>query len=183
MWKVVGYMEPPSGHSRAAGGEIHGPLPCKVWTGPHSVKGYRRRKPKMRVSPSRDASERHAYEYAAWLCQRDGREVPKGLHHSRIVWGSVEIGTHTRKRRWGGTQEISVTHARVQAIEWGHMREVHNERKDGKQGAWLYNEFVPEFRVDFPNWDFNPAEPQEEIVDDEADAIMAAYVAIIDQAA
>jgi hypothetical protein len=183
MWKVIGAMEGTDEYGRKPA--IYGPLPCKVWTG-GTQKRWRKIKPHVPpTSRDRDATrgERHAIEYAEWLCKRDGREVPSHCHHTHIVWNSVEVGTHERKRKWGGTQTVIVTEPRVEAVEWGHMREVYNERKDGRRGAWLYNEFVAEFRVDFPNWDFNPAEPQEEIVDDEADAIMAAYVALIDRAA
>jgi len=184
MWKVIGAMEGTDEYGRMPA--IYGPLPCKVWTGPHAVKGRKIKPHVPSLRPDRDTArkidERRAHEYAEWLCRRDGREIPD-CRTSRCVWNSVEIGEHQRKRRWGGSQTVIVSSHRIQAVEYGHMREVHNTRKDGKQGAWLYNEFVAEFRVDLPNWDFNPTEPQEEIVDDEADAILAAYVALIDQAA
>ena len=82
-----------------------------------------------------------------------------------MVWSGVYSATrmHTTKK-WDGSKHVAgVYEKRAAAVEWGRERPVYNTRRDGKQGAWLYDEFVATFRIDLPNWDFNPEAPIEVI--------------------
>jgi hypothetical protein len=76
----------------------------------------------------------------------------------RVEWGHVESKHKRRCRRprWQGdaAAEFPATLERVRAVEFGFGRNTHNERRDGRQGAYRYTEFVPEIRIEIPHWDF-----------------------------
>lgn len=113
------------------------------------------------------SAERKAQEYARWLAQRDGITLPSGL--IRVEWGH-HTSTWRRKNQhfWNGTREVAATERRIRAVEWGREVAVYNERKDRRRGAWLYNRFDVDVRIEIPNWDFDPPPPVEEIIEDAA---------------
>jgi hypothetical protein len=105
-----------------------------------------------------------AEKYARWLAARDGVSIPHGK--IRVDWRHVYGEHRTRPvKKWDGTiRPQQIAERRACAVEWGHEEEVYNTRKDGKRGAWLYNQFVADLRIEIPNWDFDPAEPTEELL-------------------
>ncbi len=162
-WQVHGHINA-SGYSRAAGGEVYGPLPRKRWVGPHSSKKPNKLSYRWRYTASGTAdeyNEKLASRYVQYLAARDGLKIPS--LKSRVVWSGFYSAWRTRNvRSYSGASNQPVYCRRVQAIEWGHEEERYNERKDGRRGAWTHNEFVPEFRIDIPHWDFEHPEPVEE---------------------
>jgi hypothetical protein len=118
----------------------------------------------------RQINEEAALKYARWLATRDGKDVQRyrtrfeqrdefWVRDSyRVEWGCVESKHKRRRRRprWTGgfSAEFPAMLDRVRAVEFGTARNVYNERKDGRQGAYLYTEFVSEIRIEIPHWDF-----------------------------
>jgi hypothetical protein len=116
-------------------------------------------------------NERRAIAYAEWLAQRDGLTIPNEYKiKTRADWSGFYSATKTRKqtRSWSGTTEHAIYCKRIRAVEWGIESQVehYNHRKDGRRGAWAYNEvkFEVLLRIEIPNWDFEPDEPVEEII-------------------
>jgi hypothetical protein len=114
-------------------------------------------------------NERRAKEYARWLMKRDGIEMPTyGAGKCRVVWSGFYSATKTRNvHHWDGNQIHQAYIRRIEAVEWGREEEQYNERKNGRRGAWTHNKWICELRINIPNWDFEPAEPVEEIIADE----------------
>jgi hypothetical protein len=105
---------------------------------------------------SKRYNEVRAIAYAKWLAERDGIELPK--MECRVVWSGFVSGSKTRKRtRWDGSVEVNKAWCnRISAVEWGREHEVYNTLKNGRRGAWLYNEFRAELTIEIPHWDFEP---------------------------
>lgn len=144
--------------------DVQGPMPCKRWI-PDGKRYKVRHKVTVPASEldSTDYNAAQAVKYALWLAARDGVVIPAGLTR-RVVWSGIYSATKTRNvHHWNGTQTQAAYLKRVRAVEWGREHEVYNTRKDGKRGAWLYNEFRAELTIEIPNWDWEPKEPVEEI--------------------
>ena len=96
--------------------------------------------------------------YARWLASRDGIEIQSSYEYAckiSVDWRTVYSRYRKRVRRfWNGTHEVETTYKRAAAVEWGHDESVYNTRKDGRQGAFLYRQFVCDVRIEIPNWDF-----------------------------
>lgn len=158
-WKVYNAFLPYGSRD----GKALGPLPCKRW-----IPDGKRYKIKHKVTEpecSLDATQYNAAQalkYARWLAARDGVTIPAGLK-SKVVWSGVTSATKTRNvHHWNGTRTQAAYLKRVQAVAWGRDHEVYNTRKDGRRGAWLYNEFRAELTIEIPNWDWEPTEPVEQ---------------------
>ena len=117
--------------------------------------------------------EETALTYARWLAAKRGIEVPQaglrgprsygysmptGVTYACVQWADVYEGrTRKRTRKWSGeVVYVQIATRRIRAVQWGYERGVYNTRKNGKQGAWLYNEFVPELEIELPHWDWVP---------------------------
>ena len=118
-----------------------------------------------------DRDEAKAKAYALWLVARDGVELPD-YGEVRVEWNGILSAYRTKRNvdRWTGeTTEAAVWCKRISAVLYGHKKDVYNTRKNGSRGAWLYSEFVTDFRVELPNWEFEPrpaelcAEPELEL--------------------
>jgi hypothetical protein len=164
-WKVYGFMEP-------NGRDAYGPLPRKRWIRdiPHKRHklAYRFHYSQRGAETADQYNERHAIAYARWLAERDGVDIPKTAE-ARVVWSGIYSGTKKRThRRWdGGTSQHAAYCKRIEAVEFGrkYREEHYNTRADGKRGAWLYttNKMEIAARIEIPNWDWEPAEPVEEV--------------------
>ena len=113
---------------------------------------------------SNQYTEKLALRYVQWLAQRDGLTIPSRLK-SRCVWSGFTSKYKTRTigaREWREARTQEAYCRRVQAVEWGREEERYATRKDGLRGAWTHNEWVAEFRIDIPHWDFEHPEPVDE---------------------
>jgi hypothetical protein len=166
-WQVYDFFHP-GGTSREML-NLAGPLPRKRWIADR--KKYRVR---HRIIPAytdvrnadekRRADEKTAEAYARWLAARDGIALPTGCK-VRVEWSGVYSKFKTRNvHHWSGTKTQEAYLKRIRAVSWGKDHEVFNTRKDGRRGAWLYNEFRAELTIEIPHWDFEPAPPIEEII-------------------
>jgi hypothetical protein len=140
---------------------------------PSAAKIERKRYRKLKAhvepwAPTDEWRKQQAITYVRWLAARDGIKLPK-RGEIRVEWSSVDSKTRTHThRRWDGSLlKYPIQERRIRAVSWGHEEERFNKRKDGRQGAWMHNEFVAEVTIDIPNWDFEPDPPVEEIVDDD----------------
>lgn len=150
-WEVYGAFPSPDYYPRDHKGYAGiGPLPCKRWVKQPGEK-YKMRYRPAKYSPPRDRESNDAYnmqlaiKYIEWM-QATGRapQRPNGCGTvTRAIWEHVDIGG----AKWYEGH-------RVRAIKWGHMQDVYTTRKDGRRGAFLYQEFVEEFRVEIPHWNF-----------------------------
>jgi hypothetical protein len=115
--------------------------------------------------PSDDWYRQQAINYALWLAKRDGIEIPRGVQ-ARVNWSGVCSKTrmHTHKRWDGSLHRHPIYEQRAESVSFGREEPRYNKRKDGRQGAWSHNEFVPEVTIGIPNWDWQPDQPVEEIV-------------------
>lgn len=168
-WKVYGYMEPGNHYT-------HGPLPRKRWVKEKTDKrcklAYRWHYSQRGGEDDAAFNERRAIAYAQWLAARDGLTIPtdRGIK-AKCHWDGIYSAIRKRKsRRWDGSvSEQAAYLKRIRAVEWGTERkeEVYNTLKTGKRGAWLYNitHFDVQLRVEIPHWDWEPAEPQEELLE------------------
>jgi hypothetical protein len=159
-WIVTGAMLPT--YSSACDG-THGPLPCKRWI--KSPADKRHKVSKRNLTPSRvvkdDASwERTAILYAEWLARRDGVALPGGNERPKAEWSGVY--SKTRK----GARGQAIYERRICSVAWGHKEPVYNTRKDGRRGAWLYDQFVPVLTITIPHWDWQPEVTEEHDVTD-----------------
>src|SRR5262245_50982887 len=109
MWKVIGFME---GVDRIGGRPpVYGPLPRKVWIGPHVAKGYRRRKPTSKACAPASINMQ-AETYARWLAARDNTQLPAGTHVS-INMTTIE-SAHRKMTRNG--REVPKVEQRVMSV-------------------------------------------------------------------
>ena len=117
------------------------------------------RKPafKRDTHPADKVRKHMAIEYAKWLMKRDGVVLPVIDYWSgeniRVDWGYVDVPGHKH-----GEQ-------RAIAVEWGHQEGVYMEVSKRRR-RYLDTQFVPDLRIEIPNWDFVPVEPVEETLDD-----------------
>ena len=127
---------------------------------------YKPRKLRAHVAvwkPSDAFYRQQAIEYARWLAARDGVALP-GRGEIRVDWSAVESKTRKHKRTgWDGvTREFPIMERRIRSVSWGWEEPRYFQRKDGRQGAWLHNEFVAAVTIEIPNWDWQPDKPVEE---------------------
>lgn len=164
-WKVYGCLNFSTGYSRR--GEIYGPLPCKRWVPDGKKYRVRHRVRAAYVSAldkdaRRKRDERRALEYARWIARRDGLTIP--ALKTKVIWCGIYSAHETRNvRHWSGVKTQAAHFDRIRAVAWGCDHRVYNIRKDGSRGAYLYTEFRPEFTIELPHWDWEPAEPVETI--------------------
>jgi hypothetical protein len=155
MWKVIGHFDASADtrkHAKGRDGKpgsdwevVFGPHPRKAWVGPHVVKGFKRRKAAAATRACVPASvSMQAETYARWLAARDGIVIPAGATRARAA--VVPFTTH-RVRSSGRP----VVEDRVLAVLF-----------------YIPGIGEPAVRIELPNWDFDPRDPVEEIVDDAA---------------
>jgi len=144
MWKVIGIL---SNNERACGdvrNPVHGPMPRKVWI----ADGKRQRisrKPtnglKSAESPL-DYNTRRAALYARWLAARDGVALPDD------AIASVAFDTlHVNGKRERRAREV-------------HFFENTSTRWSSQRGKLIAT-------IAIPHWDWTPAEPVEELIEDD----------------
>ena len=132
----------------------HGPLPEKRWIPAATDKRHKvRHSSKVSRAACTESAdrmnERHAIEYARWLAGRDGISIPQDAA-PRVDWSEVrELTGKSRKR--------------ARAVEFG--RDV-TERTGHGRNAYTSHRWDVAVRIEIPNWDFVPAEPVEEIIQD-----------------
>ena len=152
-WQVFDFMHP-EGSGKTSG--LAGPLPRKRWVKQPTDKrhklGYRFKYSRTAGTETADEmNERHAIEYARWLARRDGIEIPPGTV-ARADWSGVTDAAGKWRRR-------------VEAVEFGRVRE---EWKIVGTGRSRRGETTKHWacasRIEIPSWDWQPAEPVEEIL-------------------
>ncbi|WP_027578462.1 hypothetical protein [Bradyrhizobium sp. Ai1a-2] len=131
---------------------IHGPLPEKRWVPSANDKRHKvRHSSKVTRSTggvsADDLNARHAVAYAHWLARRDAIEIPAGLEYV-VDWSSV-TGPNGKLQK------------RVRAVEFGKRRTTSSGY--GRTACTTHHWDVVS-RIEIPNWDWQPAEPVEEII-------------------
>ncbi|PDT77196.1 hypothetical protein [Bradyrhizobium sp. C9] len=130
---------------------IHGPMPEKRWIPAANDKPHKvRRSSKVTRTAggvsADDLNERHAIEYARWLARRDNADIPSGTS-PLIIWDGV-------------TDAAGKWRKRARAVEFGTRRTTHTGY--GRNACTTHHWDVAA-RIEIPHWDWQPAEPVEEI--------------------
>lgn len=144
-WQVYDYLEPSSYTDQ------YGPLPCKRWIrdGKKHKLSYKWRYPAEDSFARQERNRRQAIAYAQWLARRDGLAIP-AQGTPELITSGVYVGRRYEKR--------------VKAVEWRTEERV-PQYAPGKRGRrWTHDEVVrnTHLRIDFPNWNWVPADPVEE---------------------
>ncbi|MCW2195056.1 hypothetical protein AB7M45_007829 [Bradyrhizobium elkanii] len=131
---------------------IEGPLPEKRWIKHASDKRHKvRHSSKVTRSTggvsANDLNERHTLEYARWLAQRDGITIPPG---SEYIVQRADVNVPGSKPQ-----------SRIRAVEFGKRR---TTQSGYGRSACTRHHWDVAARIEIPNWDWQPAEPVEEII-------------------
>lgn len=120
-------------------------------------RSFKRGKPSYRFNYSPrgaatadEYNERRALEYARWLAARDGVTISEGLAE-RAEWSGITDASGKWRKR-------------ICAVEFGTK---FTERHGTGRKAYTSQGWRMAARIEIPNWDFDPAEPVEEIITNE----------------
>jgi len=157
-WKIVGHLNASGqthavrlpGATRTTYVEVYGPHPRKLWVGPHRVKGYRPHKPTLGPRPSGPTVAYQAEVYARWLAARDSVAIPEDCV-AKII--TTELVSEHRVTPSGRPKREE----RVTSVAFHKARE-------SRHGT-IEHATESTVTIYLPNWDFDPREPVEEIVE------------------